>query len=276
MESQPIRDERILEAIEACRPGSDDVAEPALSYLAAALAADPELENLYERLQQVDAMLAAGFRDVPVPEGLQQRLMERLAAAWAQQVDSAEEEQVPEIAKATPATAVVSAPKRVSRRWLLAGGGFAVGSAAALLVAVAIGLFDSDGYDQQKVLDEAIQFCKSETLLPGHPLAEKTPPEDYPLSRAVARVRGVQWRSIRNFLGCKGVAYDMWVGGTQATLYVVNQPVELPKRPLLTPTRATGGYAASAWMEGGRLYVLVVRGNANAYSGFLAPRGPLT
>ena len=83
MKNRPIPDERILEAIEACRPGSDDVADPALAYLAAAMAADPELENLYARLQQVDGMLTADFRRVPVPEGLDHRLLERLAAARA-------------------------------------------------------------------------------------------------------------------------------------------------------------------------------------------------
>ena len=104
MTNRPIRDERILEAIEACRPGSDDATDPALAYLAAALAADPELENLYGRLQQVDGMMAAGFRNVPVPEGLKQRLLERLAAARVGQVASAEEGHTAEASAEEPAT----------------------------------------------------------------------------------------------------------------------------------------------------------------------------
>ncbi len=39
MDEKPIHDERILEALEACRPGSDDVADPLLGPLAAAISA---------------------------------------------------------------------------------------------------------------------------------------------------------------------------------------------------------------------------------------------
>ena len=81
MEDEPIQDVHILEAIEACRPGSNDLSDPGLAFLATELAARAELDDAYERLQRLDAMLAVAFKDVPVPEGLGQRILARLAAA---------------------------------------------------------------------------------------------------------------------------------------------------------------------------------------------------
>ncbi len=271
MENQPIRDERILEALEACRPGSDDAADPALAYLAAALAADPELEDLYERLQQVDAALADGFRDVPVPEGVQQRILDRLAAAKAE-----EEQEAVDAQSCEPAVQVSPRQKRSRRRTWLAGSLVAT-VAAGLLIALGMGLFSPDDPDKSYVLDEAIRFFKTETPSPGQSLATKPPPKQYPLSRAVARQRVTQWRPVRDFLGCQGAAYDMSFGGGAATLYVVRRTVagNLPNRPPPNPMCPTGGYAASVWKEGPLSYVLVVKGNARAYRNFLRSGGPL-
>ena len=81
MDHPPKHDERLLEALEACRPGSADLSDPALAHLAAEIAVDPALERLYERLQQIDARVAAAFQEVPVPAGLAERISERLAEA---------------------------------------------------------------------------------------------------------------------------------------------------------------------------------------------------
>jgi len=256
MDNQPIRDERILHAIEACRPGSDDVADPALEFLAAELDADPQLAELYDRLQQLDSKLAAAFREVPVPEGLEQRLLDRLATAEA-------------------ASPVSPRPKRVSRRWLLAGSA-AVTVAAAVLVAVGIGIPGPDDDGEQAVLDEGIRFFNKESAELGVLLADKAPPSGYPISRAVLRLPEIRWRRIEGFAGRNGVAYDLSRGGVRATLHVVKPQVAgLPTRAPASPMRSTGQRSASAWNEGGVLYVLVVHGDARTYRGFLAPRGPL-
>ncbi len=281
MENRPIRDERILEAIEACRPGSDDVADPALAYLAAELEADAELASLYERLQQVDGLLAAKFRDVPVPEGLQQRLLDRLAAARAERLAEADFE------KATKTLAEdrleVSPPRqrrisrRVSRRWLAAG--LALTSAAVVLVAVTLRVLfqGTEPYTRDQVLQIAQRFFTEESPQPGFLLADPNhpPPGDYPISTDVLQPRGVQWRPISGLLDRDGAAYDM--PGGRATLYVVRLTVaDLPSQPPLKPGRTTGGYCTSAWQVGDLLYVLVVQGDGNSYRRRLAPLRPMT
>ena len=78
MNDEPRRDERIAEAIEAYRPGRDDPSDPALAPLVERLAADAELALKHQRLQRLDAALGEAIRDVPVPEGLCQRILDRL------------------------------------------------------------------------------------------------------------------------------------------------------------------------------------------------------
>ena len=235
MTDQPIHDERLLEAIEACRPGSDDVADPALSYLADALAADPELEKLYQRLQQVDATLAGLFRDVPVPEGLQERLAARIE----------------------PAPSVVREPSRFSRRRMLTGG--LVGAAVVFISAVCLYVMrPSPSYTPAMVLGQAIDVFTS----PAGATAEfpnKGVSANHPITSAVAAPLKPRWRPIRDFLGRRGVAYDLTIGASRAVLYVFNSPVKglSPNRPTKSQ-HTTQGCAAAAWIEGERMYVLVV------------------
>jgi hypothetical protein len=279
MDSQPIRDERILEALEVCRPGGEDLADPALADLADQLGANPELRTLYERLQRVDREVAVAFREVPVPEGLAQRILDRLAAAG-----NAHEAVVPveEVALATapsPAAEVGVRPRRLSRRWLAAAGTLC--PAAVLLVAALIYLNLHRAYDAPTVLREASAFFADESPQPGHLLSHVVPPEDYPISRDVRALAGTRWRGITGFLGRSGVAYDLpGPDGISrgATLYVVDRSVDGLKDtvPPLRPQQNTGNCCVGLWRSGGLLYVLVVRGGAGEYRSYLAPLGAVT
>ncbi len=260
MDKQPIRDERILESLDVCRPGSDDVADPELAHLAAAMAADPQLEEIYERLQKTDAVLAGSIQDVPVPDGLAQRLTGQLAAASQKQV--------------------AARPKRKTRRWLLIGGG-SLTAAVVLLVAVVSFLTPPEPIALAEVLERGIEFFNEESPGTVYPLSENAPPSAYPFSSAVVEMPQTQWRRIRGFLGGRGVAYDLsGPGGTTATLYVVRRRVaDAPESPPLRPGLHTAGFSVSTWQSQsqGVLYVLVVRGNPTTYRGFLnLPRGPVT
>lgn len=276
MHNQPIRDERILEAIEACRPGSDDVADPALAYLAAELEADPELEELYGRIQRVDELLAAEFRDLPVPVGLEQRLLDRLAAARAEELVAADSEKAVRIlAEDRPAVAPPR-PRRVSRRWLAAA--MALTAAAVVLVGVTVWLqlHGPEPYTKQLVLDDAVAFFLNDFAGGAHFVSDPNhpPPDEYPISNDVPEVPGMQWRQISGFLRCDGVAYDIdgetyGMPGTRATFYVVKLTVpDLPFRPPRHAEPTTGGCSASVWQEGDLLYVLVLDGDSSVYGHF--------
>lgn len=295
MESSPNYDPRIIEALEVCRPGSDDLADPALRVLAEAIEADPELAQLYARLQEVDRRVAAAFADVPVPEGLEGRLCQRLGVAPPDGEVSPGEDAGPDSAQvrgvlATPdsvtaepqgettlrPTPVPPRPAPLARRWLFAGGGVAV---AAALVIGAMMMFGEGRreYTSQAVLDESIRFFCQETPEPGR---RDEPPASYPLSHAIARLPEIEieWRRVRGLLEGRGVAYDFrGRRGVRATLYVLDRQVAgLPAAPTLRPY-TTGGCSVEAWQEGKLLYVLVVNsGDRRTYQQFLHRPGPLT
>ncbi len=97
---------------------------------------------------RVDDRLAATFRDVPIPAGLAQRLLDRLAVERNTEQGAAD--------NISPLTYSTHLSPRFSRRWLLVGGGLLT-VAASLLMAVWLGAGQTGGLSEQFVLDEAIR-----------------------------------------------------------------------------------------------------------------------
>ena len=79
------RRQRMWEAMESCRNGSDDLSDPQFADLVARLAEDPELRGQFRRLQQADGAIAVAFAKVTVPAGLAERVSRRLAAEVEEQ-----------------------------------------------------------------------------------------------------------------------------------------------------------------------------------------------
>lgn len=281
MENEPIRDPHIIEALEACRPGSDDVADPDLVFLAAYLAANPELDEAYERLQRLDASVARAIQEVPVPEGLADRLLDRLKQAMpATPAGKAEPEPAPveAVIPEEPIAAALLPQKPTSRRWLLLGAaGLAL--AGSLLLAVVL-QHDGTVYTEAQVAEMAIRFFDAESPLPadGRLVGQSPPPREFPISPRVFRHSQIRWRSVSQFLGQPAVAYELTrPDGARATLYVTRQTaVGAPSSPPLQPALTTHNRSASAWQSGSLLYVLVVEGGSRVYRSYLdIPRGPV-
>lgn len=261
MGSDPARNDRLIEALEACRPGTDDVALPELQ-LEEALASDAHLRELHERLQRTDARLAAAFGEVPVPEDLEQRILARL-----------EDESKRNAGGAT---------HRGGRRWWMAASAV-VAVAASLFVAFWLGLPGTQPRDEAGILAAVLQQFAVEAQserLAGRLVSEEPPPDRFPMSRAVARVPELRWRLVRGLLGRQAVVYDFPAAeGRGASLYVMAAgDSEIARtRPATHPIQSTGGFCASVWKEGDRLYALVVRGDVRDYRRLIyAPSGPLT
>jgi hypothetical protein len=281
MAMDPISDPHILEALEACRAGSDDVSDLAMDSLRHELSKSAELRDAYGRLQRLDQVLVDAFHDVPIPEGLADRILNRLKSAKLPPESS-----VPDVSQDVASVCDRAAARKTNRRWLF--GLVAVASAAILLVGVAIRLRSSSQLRLPDVLNLAIEFRMNGggNHAQGGGVASDAARE-LPLSPALASLLGfdqrqlaeIPWRSIDGFLGCKAVAYDL-VGprGITATVYAAECSVggltsEVPLRAMLS----TGQYAAAAWQEGGLLYVLVVDGGDRMYEQFVtANTGPLT
>ncbi len=284
MDRQPTPNERILEAIEACRPGSDDVADPSLAFLADALEADAELEQHYGRVQRLDETLAGVFRDVPTPEGLRQRVLDGLAAERAAEAVSADSARLLEAMAEQREPVATVKPRRVSRRWLTAGL-VVTPLAAALVVFVLSHLNSGQAYTKTTVLQEAQEFFLNEKPQPGYALTSRDHPMPtrFPVSRDVrpGTQAVMRWRWVEGFLERKAVAYDMPSG--RVRLYAVR--LDLDEAPVFPPPRAaestSGRCSVSLWKDGSVLYILVVDGDSRDYEQFyrqhlIAPRGPIT
>jgi hypothetical protein len=255
---EPLNDPRLIEAIEACRPQSDDLSQPDLAFLRVELARDPQLEEAFQRVQTTDAAVGRVFRDVPVPEGLADRLLARLAEA--RQLEAAK---VPAEIQG----------RRSRRRWAI-GGVVAIAAAAAILIAFlpnlrihAISLADI----QEKVM---AQFQADLEQRPaGELLSRSTPSHALPMSQDIVSNPGVRWRNVSGLLGATAIAYDLTLpDGTRATLYVVRLRSGLPTLPASppsTPRPMTQQRSIAVWKQatpkGGAVYVLAVNGGTSSY-----------
>lgn len=276
MDDHPMHDPQILEALEACRPGKDDLSDLAMERLATAMAASPELDDLYERLQRLDAAVAAAFRDVPVPAGLQERILARLARTLP---TASEEAPAPagelgatEARATSPAGGRPSGPTNCGRRRQLAWLAAAAALAASLLVALWVSWGPTPLGDDVDWNAAIVQFgADLQKGDFGSGQSAETAPSRFPLSLAVVPYPGITWRPVRDFLGRSGIAYDLqdaW--GLRATLYVVQATARLPDVPdAYQPLLATGHCAVLAWQEGNLVYVLVVQGAGREYRRFL-------
>lgn len=278
MKKQVQLDEQTLHSIESCRAGYEDLSHPAMSHLAAKIAANPDLEKLFDRIQFLDAKIGAAFHDVSVPPGLDKRILDVLAHAPAEiSATAVENKHLHETAGiVTPCSSPARGKRWVSRRWILAAGGM-LSAAAILFIALWINFHNQESISEQTALDESIRFFDADAAGGGFPVAERPAPKAYPFSRAVVFSAGTGWREIHDLLGRAGIAYDLpRLGGARAVLYVIEQSIEgLGNEPQFQPF-TTGGYSASAWQEGGLLYVLVVQGEPQTFRKYLVtPRGPV-
>ena len=294
---RPEIDPRTLEALEACRPGSEDLSDPVMASLVSQMAASRELDDLYERLQKFDASLASAYQDVPVPEGLAERILAHLDASQEGPLATSCTPPLPSSGAMTEALSGVQVPdaslaaslrqvsgrssQRILRRWLVGGG---LVSAAVIVTGIVcwVGL---RARDRQIAADQAIRVFLNEHERgqhePGTLLVEQPPPADYPASDFVSLPSSTRWRYVLEFQGARAVAYDLASSqGAAATLYVLRgRAVDLPSTPPSFPELNTQRCAVGRWQDpdAGVVYVLVVEGGETEYRQFLqSGDGPIT
>ncbi len=279
MDKLPNGDPRLWEAIEACRPRSQDLSDPAMQRVAEAMAASRELGEAYARLQRVDEVVAEAFADVDVPQGLAERILASLEQAQsASSVAVALLTAAPVIDAAVPA-AIPTAQRPYASRWRLRWAIAASAAAAAVLLA-AVGLVlqsgSAAGVSSEEFLGAAIaQFNTDRGAVCQYRAAPM--PSSYPISSALPwHPQQMPWREVAELAGSRGVAYD-FVGpdGLAATLYVLDRQrdLDLAPSPPEAPGWSTAGSSAAAWEEGGLVYVLVVAGGEEEYRRLMFPSG---
>lgn len=270
-------DQEIQQAIDACRPGSEDLQQPEMALLAEAVLRDPGVRRRYERSLRFDAGVRQAFRDVPVPDGLGERL---LAAVDSARGDSARVGAMAEAstcATCSPANHEVATQSKAEGRWPGARRrrvwSVVAGTCTAIAVLAAVALLvpyfrAAEPLPDDRLPGEILAWSEAvvrqgwnEDLLAAQALTR-------PLDRAV-RANPRRWCSIATAYDSQTVVYDVASrGGELALVFCMRCPVsrsQLPPLPPGTAFSATGGLTLGVWRRGDLVYVLAVRGGPNRY-----------
>ena len=156
--------EQIIEAIEACRPGSNDAADPSLEFIAD----HADFIDLRSRIEQIDTKIKKAFADVPVPAGLEARILAALAEAPTP--DESLPEKKANADKPIPLE-VIAKPRRRYRHWYL--GASAVFVTASLLAALVLEWTAAEPLDELSVVQVAMSDFESPVN--GSPLPQELP-----------------------------------------------------------------------------------------------------
>ncbi len=216
-------------------------------------------------MQKWDAAVAAKMEDFDVPEGLQQRILDRLRSAASSASEAFS------VASPTPladeASVSLAPPQEVVSRWSrrqwLAG--FATIAACVLVAAFLSVWLPGDG----EVPMEEIAEGWSQQLAANWQQVEPAPREFAVPGAITAAPVGWQWLAKH---AAHGVAYQLQDrAGTTAVLYAVRlSRAGLPLAPPSTPQSNTAGKAVGYWRSGEMVYVLVVPGDERSYRAFVS------
>lgn len=264
-------DKRIVEALDVCRPASDDWQFPELADVAKQVADDPELAQLQRRLEEADLIIAEAIDDVPVPSGLAQRLLERLAAesngesvaaTLGSKIEQPATDAAPidDFAPASDSSShhPVEPTRPVSRRRFVTA---AVALAASIAVATTAVIWQRSAPELTPETVQEFAQQQYEGLLGESDWQPMTaaPHHIYPKSTRVAS-KAWGWQPLDTSVDRNAIAYDLTPRGSdyKATLMVVRTTVpgltNIPqKEPVWTQDRLI-----SAWQQGDLLYVLVL------------------
>jgi hypothetical protein len=248
-------DRELIAGLDACRR-ADDLRQPELRAVAGQVAGDERAREMQVRLLRIDGAVRESLHDVPLPVGLEERLVARLH----------EEAQQATIGDATAAdmpsphgiaVAGHAGPMYSRRKWLQWSG-----AAAATAAAVAITVFllnrDTTLYRQQ--LADGWQWQKELSETDGWQpfnagdVAQFAPPKE--LLRTPVR-----FRDVSSVVGRDAYAYDLTLpGGPRTTLFVIDQAEDAgaPSAAPFDPQLRTMGHMVAYWQHAGAIYVVVV------------------
>lgn len=210
------------------------------------------------QMRSFDERLASALDDVAVPDGLRERLLERLQQpASSTGLPPAVVACVQPLGQPSAAPASVPLATRSNRRWWLA----AAAAAAGLVLSGRWWLL-ADRADG----DVAQLAASWQQRLTSSWKSMKTLPDGFRVPRSVA-VAPQRWQPLDRLAGVSGVAWDLSRPGVgRAVLFVARMTSPgLPGSPPESPQPISGGQTVAGWQAGGLVYILVVQGDLKDY-----------
>ena len=248
-----MNDKQLREAIDACRPGSEDVRSADFKDLAAQLSRAPELRAVYDRAQRADIRLGQAVDDVPARANLADRLLAQLLVAQQQ----TEQDRAATLVVATADAA--SSRATGHRMWYVA--------LAASLLAIASGWWYLQPRDISSAdVPELVAECYEKL---GAQWSHLPAPHGLAVPRVIA-LRPHGWQDVSSLFGRDAVAYRFALsGGGQAILFAVDVKLErVPNVPPARPQPTTGDRSLAIWQSGDVAYLLVLKGDGREYHRF--------
>jgi len=297
-------DDRLIAALDALR-NHEELALPEFAELARHLEQHPEDAAKVDYALEFDRRVSSAMYEVPVPPGLAEQVLARLAtvdsarsapnfdspapAPLASVIDCAvDEAHAPIVTESVVAAAVdplattEPASERPWSRLHLNQRSLAILSGLAATAAIVVwtlwphGEFDRDGI----ALEANGAFVElAESGAVGRPLGTADRAAGFPFSEQLTRFADTRWQPIEWFVGRRGVAFQLRSpAGVRGTLFVVKlqgvvraptiNAASLPHRPTIY-NAGSGGLTTAIWQEHGHMFVLVVDGDARAFGQFL-------
>ncbi len=247
-----------METLEALRSKDEAASQPGFASMAEALARDPGLAQRLDAILAWDARLVEAMRDVPVPPGLAEQILQGLEDAGE---------------RPTRTAGGVAGRSWRRRRFAWAAVAAGIGVAAVVIAAVMLNRLPTMSPEWLRSVARDRSVVTRGTPPTG--ATAESPPDRFPYSTDLLFPDGVQWRRVADFDRAEAVAYDIPMRpGQKATLYVVRcrSDAPLPTRVPGTPQMRTQGLAVSAWQGAGVVYVLVVEGDEADYGRILKSR----
>lgn len=236
------------ELMDACRPGSDDLAQPELIELAGALSQDLEVRQVFSRSQEFDASIRTAFQSVVPPAGLAERLLEAMDKLEAQPVVDDDAPRV-EVAK------------RGSRRWFAIGAGTLSLAGVAAAVAILLSNPQTASTLSAPAVAERVDRWNAKLTLRNWQSISNAPSQDFPIWQRIELRNEDRWQWVTNHrILCYDIAVDTQENGEIVRLFV-SEPVSSETFPTTPPAgypSPTAGWHVGAWQAQGRVYYLAV------------------
>ncbi len=252
--------------MDCCRPDQADLDAVEMSALNEALARDAEARARWREVCRWDARLRSAMRDVPVPEGLADRLLDAASQRDQRGRNGAEG---PAAGDAAPELATTTSSGRFRRRpiqrWTAVAAGLCT-VAAAVAIVVWFGPWQNELTSRQ-VARLARTTWMSE--LDREAWQTSRPPlAKYPLDPSL-RFASIRWQRFRALDDPHAVAYQAALPPDRAAAYLLvvrtRRSSRLPTTPPMVPQSTTEGLCIGTWQSRGLLYVLTVPGNQLKY-----------
>jgi hypothetical protein len=269
----------LLELIDACRPGTDDVRLPEMRALAERMEQDSTIAQQYERIQRLDSAVKTAMTAGPVPEGLASRLLAAIdradkpfSDAGVDPTVAAASEPSGEIERATTAS---QSGHRVGRKrtfWISL-----TSLAAAIALVVVLWPRDAVPVTERDMPERVRQWTA--LIQPERWRTSRFPDKEFPPGNRVL-LRPRRWQSIASRESGRLVCYDLSPPGGSAILLFVSpivpsRPYALPSWPSEQPGWNTQGLCIASWMVKGLVYALAVEGGAARYKDVVRTAPPI-